>query len=365
MARAFRSQDHQRALLITFERPVQKTEGMVISLIRDKTVWLLPATFIGDSTFLIENSQFMFEEIVSQSGNTLFLGLSKDGVLAPDSIEILFFHNSYFANYFDLARNSARKNTLQRQNLCKHVAIFTQVADDTALLENWQRYYTTLVPPDSLYVLDYGDALPENMLSPEINIVKIPESHGDERHIVHFCSKFQRFLLSMYRVVVHVDVNECLIHASGTKQFLQTLATEDERRIIRPAHAYDLLHDPTAEAEIDLSQPISLQRCNVIPNEYNKKPAVTSAYATWGLGFHSVLEQAAVQEEQDLYLIQLAEIDLGLAAARPRVRTEQILPGNEPIKSDSDTLNWRKEQYSARLKDPRLTTMPTWMRGLF
>jgi hypothetical protein len=361
MARAFRSQDHQRALLITFERPVQKTDEMVISLIRDKTVWLLPATFIGDNTFLIENNQFTFEEIINQSGNTLFLGFSKDGILDPDSIEILFFHNSYFVNYFDLARNAARQAAHKRQYLYKNVAIFTQVTDDTTLLQTWQRYYTTLVPPDSLYVLDYGQALPENALLPDVNIIQVPQNRGDERHIVHFCSTFQRFLLSMYRIVVHVDINECLLHASGTEQFLQKLAKEEDRRIIRPAHAYDLLHDHTEEAEIDLSQPISLQRRHVIPNEYNKKPIVTSTYATWGLGFHSVLEQSAVREEPDLYLIQLADIDVGLATARPR--SETALP--EPDAIDSDIISRRKEHFTARLKDPRLTTIPTWMRGMF
>jgi hypothetical protein len=367
MAIAFRRATYPRALLLRFEKPLQNQENMAIALLKDKTVWLLPASFIGDNTFVVENSLFTFENIVRISDHMLFLGFSKDGALAPDSIEILVFHNSFFLNYFDLLA-AARKPT-STADTRKTVAVFTQVVPsiDPVFLRLWEAYYATWTERTALYVLAARpNAIPPGTLSPDVNVIKGPTSGGDAmgdamgdvagdaRVAAHAANTFQRFLIRQYQVVLHVRPDELVLHPLGMRVFVEALGKSTTPRIVRPRQAYDLVHDPAAEPPLDLSQPITQQRSRLVPTDQSRRPTVTTLPATWGIGFHGVLEQNATFVEEALAVVHLLEMDQNLSSMRwAHISGVAAQP--------------KKQQafLAKRLNQPDVITLPEWMKGLF
>jgi hypothetical protein len=375
MAVAFRRPEQPRTVLIRFEKPLSNTEGLMVSLVKDKTVWLLPASFFGGRTYLIDNSQLTFENIVIQSSQIMFLGFSKDGILDPESLEVLVFHNSFFINYFDLGRVSApaaesgapengapnvstptvSTPTVSTGDRRGTVAVFTEAGADPVFLRLWEQYYGTFVDRSALYVLsDAPDSIPAGTLSRDVNVLTCPAGEPDPRRSTHAANTFQRFLLGLYKVVVHVQPDEVLLHPLGMRQFLHVLSRGSTPRIIRPRHAYDLVHNSAIEPEIDVSQPITLQRTHLVPSNFGRKPSVTTMAATWAVGFQHVLEQSNIFYEEALFMVHLGDMDSGLSL---RSYALQAGVAGQPAK--------RAEQNLARLNRPDAITLPDWMKGQF
>jgi len=141
-----------------------------------------------------------------------------------------------------------------------------------------------------LYILDHGSTIdPREIVSSKINVIRMPRGEADHRTITHFCNQFQRFLLSHYRWVIHIDVDELLVHKNGFEQFIQTLHDSHEPKIIRAGDAYNVVHNPLVEADLDLEQPVSLQRSHLVPEICYRKPVITSVPTTWAWGSISIL----------------------------------------------------------------------------
>ena len=78
--------------------------------------------------------------------------------------------------------------------------------------------------PAICVAIDHGsDRSPSFALHPGTQIVSIPRGAVDHINISQFCGYFQRFLLSQYRWVIHVDSDELLVHEHGVAALLEKL----------------------------------------------------------------------------------------------------------------------------------------------
>jgi hypothetical protein len=238
------------------------------------------------------------------------------------------------------------------------------------MLKIWEKYYSDIVEPQHLYVLDHGsDIDPREVISSKINVVKMPRGDTDHRNIVYFCNKFQRFLLSHYRWVVHTDVDEIIIHKKGLEGFIKNLSSNSESKIFKAADAYNIVHNPDVEPELDLNVPITLQRMHIVPESCYRKPVIASVPTTWGLGFHFALERESLVEDEDLWVMHLPFMDLGLIAAKNSkwnaIKFSEACEVHIPhTKSSAETADIA-HMLAQKLTTPGTTTMPDWVRGLF
>ena len=115
-----------------------------------------------------------------------------------------------------------------------------------------------------LFVIDHGSPTsPRLLLHPETNVVRLPRGVTDHAEIARFCSRFQRFLLSEYRWVLHTDADELLVHAQGNAALLARLARPNAAGsacILAPEHAVDVIQRLGDEGPLRLGEPLGPQR---------------------------------------------------------------------------------------------------------
>ena len=65
-------------------------------------------------------------------------------------------------------------------------------------------------------MIDHGSTPPAvEVLSPGTQCIRLPRGLTDPANTARFCNHFQRFLLTQYRWVIHVDVDELLVPEDG------------------------------------------------------------------------------------------------------------------------------------------------------
>ncbi len=375
MAFVFRNPENERTVYIRCDNAPQPTSDYRPMLICGTTAYQLAETlnitWTCESIIQLSNEYFLFDALVMMYKDQTILLAFMDESGTYVCSEPVVFHQSYFYQFYDFAKTS---NIYQLQgNYIRHesVAIFTQVYNESTMLKIWEKYYSKIVDPRHLYVLDHGSTInPREIVSSGINVLNMPRGETDHRNIAHFCNQFHRFLLSHYRWVIHIDVDEILVHKNGFKQFIDGLEQNSDRKIIKAADAYNIVHKTDEESDdIDLSQPITLQRTHIVPEFSERKPAIASVPATWGMGFHFILEKELLVEDEDLWVMHLPFMDRGLIAAKTSKWNEikfseacQIhIPHTKGSTQDDDIA----QMLSQKLADPGTTTLPDWVRGLF
>jgi hypothetical protein len=375
MAFVFRKNECERAVFVRFDNAVQPPPGYSAVLVGGTTAYNMAETlalsWLEEGVARISNEYFLFDAIVlKHKEQTLFLAFMHDDDKNYSHIESLVFHQSYFYQFYDFAKTSDIYQFPGHYVLHQPLAIFTQVYNETTMLKIWESYYSKIVDPRHLYVIDHGsDNNPRDYLHRDVNVVKIPRGETDHRNIAHFCNQFHRFLLSNYKWVIHVDVDEILVHKSGTSSFLEELGKSSEKKIIKAAEAYNIVHNAVSEAPLDLARPITLQRTHIVPDRCEQKPVIASVPTTWGMGFHFVLEKDTLVEDSDLYVMHLPYMDIGLIAAKSSKWNDMKFSDacelhGKHTKTATATDQIARE-LGEKLASDGATTLPAWMSGLF
>jgi hypothetical protein len=244
------------------------------------------------------------------------------------------------------------------------LAAFTTVYNEGVMLRVWIDFYSRYIPKQHLYVIDHGgDAEFVDPYRHEVNVISIPGGELDHHNIASYCGYFQRFLLSKYEWVMHAHADEMLYFDGGPAGFTDYLAGLPPRSILKPAHAYDLLHDFRVEPPIDLSRPYTLQRNCLLPAPMYHKPLVASAPITWTTGCHDCVEPSVLDPR--LWLVHLRDVDLGHSVAREtrwKALKQSVLDRGVFNASRHDESGMREEMLGRLEREP-ITPLPDWMKG--
>jgi hypothetical protein len=374
MAFAYRQADMPRRVMIRLDERLARTTDIAISLVIGPAAYKVDAVAVGDRLIVVVNNYSTFEDALLRAGQADHIGVEVWDSAADERllIEALTFHLSFFRGFFDFARETDIYTVRGDYPKAGSLAIFTHVYNDNTMLKIWENFYGRIVPARDLFVIDHGsDVSPRGIVSPDVNVVSMPRGSVDHRIMAQFCSTFQRFLLSQYRWVIHVDADELLVHAQGWDAFKESLRVRTDSAIIKPGHAYDLVHDVDKEPVLDLSAPLSRQRNRLVPAPIYAKPVLSSVPATWHIGFHLVFENHALIEDDDLWLIHLSYADLALHLEKSRkwdtVEIADIERSESPHLFDRPpaTIERTKQIFLDLLLAGPTVNIPDWMRGMF
>jgi hypothetical protein len=374
MAYAYRHPDMSRRVMIRLDERLPPATDLSISLVVGTAAYRLNAFPVEDRLIVVVNSHSNLEDALLRAAESDFVGIEVWDVAVDERvlIEKLTFHLSFFRAFFDFAHDTDIYNVPGHYSKSGSLAIFTHIHDDATMLKVWERFYARIVPTKDLFVIDHGStSSPRLVLSPEVNVVAVPRGPVDHRAISQFCNTFQRFLLSQYQWVIHVDADELLLHRRGWDVFKETLSGRNDRVIIKAGHGFDLVHDIDSEAALDMSAPISWQRNRLVSAPIYAKPALCSVPATWRIGFHLVFENHAVVEDEDLWLIHLSYMDLGLHMEKSRKWGRMDVAETERAESPhlydrpGGSVEKARQLFSALLRNNPVVALPDWMRGMF
>ena len=332
---------------------------------------VMPAVRLLPAGIAIVDNDFLFTRVSVLTGmHAVFLLVqTADGTQTVHEEELLF-HPSVYVPFVDMNRNIYEiHGVLPEYRRPEPFAIFTHVYNEDVMLGVWERYYAQFVDHQHLYVIDHGSERPfRHLLNPRTNVVRIPHGEVDHRNITAFCGNFQRFLLSQYQWVMHVDTDEIVVHRHGPQELLQSLTIPAGQVTRRAMHAFDVVHDPRVEAQIDFSAPISVQRNCLVPAPIYTKPILSTAPTTWALGFHYAMEEGILFADQDLWLFHLAHVDVQHTLGRSR-------NWNQTAASAAEANLWPQNRRVATAEgvaaslvaklDDTVQPMPDWVRGMF
>ena len=333
----------------------------------------LAVTGMGEGGWIrLDDSSFAVERVlVAHRDSSLVLAVTDPAHVERLAAEPLLFHQSFFAPLVDFNALALPGFSVAPYAPPALLAVCTHVYDDHTMLRLWERHYARFVPNEHLYVIDHGSTTPaREVLQPATQLVRLPRGAADQANIAQFCNGFQRFLLTQYRWVIHVDVDELLVPQDGFDAFLARLAADPgPPRIVEPAHAADLVQHPDLEAPVDLARPLTSQRRFLVPNAEYLKPALVSRPATWGPGFHYAVESFAVAADPLLWMVHLAKADVGLCLERnrkwlgtPRSATDKVRVDHTHRQGDEGQT---REAFLKLLAGPTVEQVPEWMRGMF
>jgi hypothetical protein len=284
--------------------------------------------------------------------------------------ETLSFHPSIFMPFLDFARSERfPPYTGESYRKPEFLAVFTHVYNEDDMLTLWERHYAKFVPHRHLYVVDHGSAAsPRALLSDATNIVAIPRGALDHANIAGFCQYFQRFLLTQYIWVIHVDSDEFLLDEAGPAAFLDRLAATPPGVILKPKHGCDVVQDYRTEPALSGEKPVSTQRRVLKSAPGYAKPAIASVPTTWGLGFHYALETHAIVEDSALWMAHLAFADIGRNLKRQmkwkHAEKSTVTASIVPETHRGDTRQSLEAIFDQMLAREDIE-MPAWMRGMF
>jgi len=197
------------------------------------------------------------------------------------------------------------------RNPAGRLAVFTNVFNEGPMLQAWEAHYSKVLDLIDLYVIDDGSTDGSlGLLSRDTRVIHIPKGEFDGWGMANFCSAFQRFLLTKYEWVCHVDCDELLIAKDGfgSDSFLARLTPN---RILQADEALLVVQDEAAsEVRFDFSlrRSITEQRSRFGPEIRGfLKPVLADIPVTWGPGYHYCLEQS--EPLSDFWLIHLKYVD--------------------------------------------------------
>jgi hypothetical protein len=324
MAEAFRIDDAGQVLIRAgFSFPPDARHRYALKI--GGVVYHLPEARRLNDVLVIANWQFHVERIVNMAGtNPIQFMVLDEGDTAILLIEPLTFAASFFLPFFDFARNTKMPpHALGDYRQPELLAVFTHVHNDPGGLALWQHYYAGLVEHRHMYVIDHASTTsPSAMLHPDVRVVPIPRGEIDHFNISQFCAYFQRFLLTQYRWVMHVDSDEILVHRRGHAGLLEQIKGAEYGPIVRPAEAFELLDHTAGTEPVDFAKPLSLQRhvTNVAPDY--RKPILGRDPISWCIGFHQALDDSRMMVDPDMVLIHVRYACLHFAARREGIWTD-------------------------------------------
>jgi len=272
----------------------------------------IPSNGIRGNQILVESNLFSLERSILNSGDKI-----EFQICYPNSdifySEELLLAPSYFKNFIDLSTPEFLPPFhYNRYNKPKRLAILTHVYNEDFFLEIFIKYYSKIAPLIDIYIIDHGSDFIEKKKYFEMGcqIISIPRSYVDHLNIKKYVEYFQRFLLTQYRWVISVDVDELLICKNGIKEFYDFLDQNKLPCIIKPYMGVNLIQHPQKETDLKDIENISMHRSYYKFAQSYDKPVMASAPTTWGLGFHYSLNDSLVETSDLFFLVHLAHISI-------------------------------------------------------
>jgi hypothetical protein len=300
--------------------------------------------------------------------------LNKSKVIQAE--EILYFPTSFFKSYLDLAGVNFNPtwNKIEYKKT-QDIAVFTRVFNESEFIEIFVRHYRELTKPANIYLIDHSsDNTDFHKIAQQYGcqVITIPRGETDENNMRSFCEYFQRFLLSKYQWVIYADIDELLVHRSGTNYLRGLLLNDDWMGLYKPEYAYEIYHDPDNEPEFDFAKKITRQRKVLVPHNGYLKPLISSERAVWSPGFHKALN-GNQQILQDLWLVHISYVSLGYRVRRElergsERRSQADLSANLTVArftNESEQLEKIKKEFTDRIYHDKThgdtITVPEWM----
>ncbi len=369
MAYAFRSKMTDGFFFIALDKVAIKIsqENVTWHIMDGRVLYNCDAAFINEKTLRVLEGAFLYASAFKNLTNILLICARDKKTKEILSSEQLFFHQSFYNDIIDICTVPAlppyKDLGFTEYKKPKLFAVFTHSYNETTMLKLWERYYSRIVPYKDLYVIDHGSEIdPSQYLNEKTNIIRLPRGGCDHNNISQFCGYFQRFLLTQYKWVLHVDTDELVVCKGGLIEYISK--NSDVKAILRSTSAINIVHKK-GEESIDPQKLVTEQRGDFIDcRAAYKKPALASIPVTWTIGFHIALESPII-DVTDMCLVHLDEVDINIKLAR---NTSWI----EVEKSEFDEkrvgcLN-RTTEYEELMSDwegRETKKIPSWMQGLF
>jgi len=285
--------------------------------------------------------------------------------------ELLYFEPSFFAPHLDLsASESFPPYNYAAYERPEKLAVFTHASNEDIFLKTFIDYYSKLTDRQHIYIIDHGSQYRSKWLEAETGcqVIRIPKGKIDHLNIKRYVEYFQRFLLTQYQWVLHVDSDELLVHKQGPAYLRDQLLNSYKDVSLQASIGLNLIQDPRTESELNLDLPITSQRSHYQIAEGYDKPVLSSVPTTWILGFHKNLMDTRNIVVDELCLVHLAFVSLEERVRRNRLWREYTLTEadstfvNQSVRNDGD--DQVKAEMLAMLNKGTIAA-PAWLAGQF
>jgi hypothetical protein len=336
---------------------------------REQELLINPVALL-DGWLHISNDMQAIERVAVAAGASLEL-VFFDGQTQTGFGEPLLFDLSFFAHLLDLGNEEFFPPfTREKYNKPTELAVFTHLCNETLFLKVFLDYYSKVVPSRDIYIIDHGsECFPSELLRGlDCQVVHLPRGEVDHVNIKRYCEFFQRFLLTQYRWVVHVDCDELLVHRDGPQAIRTALAGIGADCVLKPGNAYHLVQHPDSEAELDPSQPITSQRNHLTSAMGYQKPAVAAVPTSWMPGFHAALNQHQVRVAPHLCLIHLALVSVSERLARNRLWKSYASSASDQSFVDHQQRFLTEHEVRSDMRgriSEGFEPLPDWLKGQF
>jgi hypothetical protein len=303
----------------------------------------IPSNGIRGNQILVKSNLFSLERSILNSGDKIEFQICYSNSEIFYSEELLLAP-SYFKNFIDLSTPEFFPPfQYNLYNKPKRLAILTHVYNEDYFLKIFINYYSKIVPLIDIYIIDHGSDFIDKKKYFEMGcqIISIPRSDVDHLNIKKYVEYFQRFLLTQYRWVISVDVDELLICKNGIKEFHDFLDQNKSPCIIKPYMGVNLIQHPQKETDLKDIENISMHRSYYKFAKSFDKPVLASAPTTWGLGFHYSLNDNLIKTSDLFLLVHLAHISINEKLIRN-------IRWNKNKQSDGDAIHVAQRRLDSR-----------------
>lgn len=214
----------------------------------------------------------------------------------------------------DFIPSASPKIQLKNDSEDRLLAIVTIVRNEAVFLPIWLKYYTSLVEPQHIYIID-NDSTDGSTTDIPYHVIKAPsEYYCSHKWILETVQTVVDSLLTIgYDYVLFAEVDEFIIpsptlYPGGLQEYIKNMKQPTVR-----ATGYNLFHDYVNNPQpIDLSKSILSQRNVWYPDVLYSKNAITSISLWWIAGFHGVdfpKEYENMIPDPNLYLLHIKKFD--------------------------------------------------------
>jgi hypothetical protein len=194
-----------------------------------------------------------------------------------------------------------------------NIAIMTMVYNEAVNLPIWYKYYSKVVSPENLIILDHGstDGSVDGCLG--ASTIHLPRKEWDNRKRATLINSLTKGLFGFYDAVVFCDADELLVPDLEKYEDLRDWI-ERNQGSTKAAIGLNVFHDYHTEEPLNLRKPILEQRKYAYFRSSLSKPLILFEPADWGLGCHHISRDHGFAD--DLFLIHLRFMDKDQSLSR-------------------------------------------------
>jgi hypothetical protein len=343
MAIAFRREDRVTHVKLSDAKAtaVYASADLRAFIVSDQYNWQIPKFVLNtDDLYFLDEAYIALRCIKAFNKSPRVVFLNPGGSIVLD--EPIYLDGSMVAHSIDFAGHT----NFQQWNVegfakQKRIAVFAHSFNESLHIKIFLDHYSQLTDPSDIYVIDHGsDTVKAKDVIPSdygCQIIYLPKTPRDDFNIKQYCEYFQRFLLTQYEWVIHVDIDEMLVHEKGMKHLRDILFSQTQGVVFSPEFGVEILHHPTLDKELEGHLNICQQREYFSRNESYIKPAIASIPAYWGPGFHYCLNDFHTKTIPGLWLLHMKHISIKQMVDQRFIRqTNELSP--QQLRTSKDTL---------------------------